>query len=565
MRSAIALVGLLSTVLAVGAAEAPAKRAGFAWQAASLIAIQDRGRFKPLETFAEESVLFVTGKRSWNKMCPIEVLFGWLVAFDREWEDHAFIRIDHTGLKQAIGLDVSRKYFTPEEARNAPGLPALVRDAMAKEQRKERASDIEKRALQLQSQRGLLDAIASGQALTILPNPSGGTEPWLALAALAERSGVPYSAPQIESLAVAMRGVLDSFMAKDAGAWNDASLKLAGLLRDDLGRGVYPDASSLSREAHYNRLRPFRWAWVLYATAFVLFLVAIAGARVWARPAALASLGLGFGLHIYGFILRCLIAGRPPVTNMYESVIWVAWGCILFSLVIWAKYRSLAIPAAASVFATVALVLADSLPLVLDPNIHPLEPVLRSNFWLTIHVLTITLSYAAFALSLCLGNVVLGGFLLRPTDTDTIQTMSLYMYRAIQIGVVLLAAGTILGGVWADYSWGRFWGWDPKEVWALIALLLYLAVLHGRFAGWLKGFGFVTGTVMAFLGVLMAWYGVNFVLGVGLHSYGFGTGGMGWVLLYVGLQVGFIAAAGVRFRKAHQGKHLSTAIFPKGT
>ena len=211
---------------------------------------------------------------------------------------------------------------------------------------------------------------------------------------------------------------------------------------------------------------------------------------------------------------------------MYESVIWVTWGCVLFSLIIWAAYRNAVIPTAATVFAIVGLVLADNLPAALDPNINPLEPVLRSNYWLTIHVLTITMSYAAFALSLCLGNVVLGNYFWRPEKTQVIQQFSLFMYRAMQIGVMLLATGTILGGVWADYSWGRFWGWDPKEVWALIALLLYLAVLHGRFTGWLRGFGFVATTVVAFLGVLMAWYGVNFVLGVGLHSYGFGTGGM---------------------------------------
>jgi ABC-type transport system involved in cytochrome c biogenesis permease subunit len=207
--------------------------------------------------------------------------------------------------------------------------------------------------------------------------------------------------------------------------------------------------------------------------------------------------------------------------------------------------------------------LADSLPLVLDPSINPLEPVLRSNYWLTIHVLTITLSYAAFALSLCLGNVVMGYYVFRPTQTAQIQNYSLYMYRAMQIGVVLLAAGTILGGVWADYSWGRFWGWDPKEVWALIALLLYLAVLHGRFTGWLKGFGFAATTIVSFLGVLMAWYGVNFVLGVGLHSYGFGSGGMGWVMGYVCLQVAFIVMGYINYQKAKSSQPLDNSIFPK--
>ena len=107
----------------------------------------------------------------------------------------------------------------------------------------------------------------------------------------------------------------------------------------------------------------------------------------------------------------------------------------------------------------------------------------------------------------------------------TIKPLSNFIYRAMQVGVLLIAAGTILGGVWADYSWGRFWGWDPKEVWALITLLVYLVPLHGRFAGWVNTFGLVVASIVCFLSVVMAWYGVNFVLGVGLHSYGFVEGG----------------------------------------
>ena len=108
---------------------------------------------------------------------------------------------------------------------------------------------------------------------------------------------------------------------------------------------------------------------------------------------------------------------------------------------------------------------------------------------------------------------------------SVIKPLSNFIYRAMQVGVLLVAAGTILGGVWADASWGRFWGWDAKEVWALVTLLVYLVPLHGRFAGWVNTFGLVIASVVCFLSVLMAWYGVNFVLGVGLHAYGFTKGG----------------------------------------
>ncbi len=128
-----------------------------------------------------------------------------------------------------------------------------------------------------------------------------------------------------------------------------------------------------------------------------------------------------------------------------------------------------------------------------------------------------------------------------------------FVYKAIQVAVVLLAAGTILGGVWADRAWGRFWGWDPKEVWALISLLVYLAILHGRYAGWFGNFGLCVGSVLGASAIAFSWYGVNFVLGVGLHSYGFGTGGQYEVGVIVLLNWAFLAAATVRYMRETRG------------
>jgi ABC-type transport system involved in cytochrome c biogenesis permease subunit len=234
---------------------------------------------------------------------------------------------------------------------------------------------------------------------------------------------------------------------------------------------------------------------------------------------------------------------------------------MLFGLVLELIYRKGVIAIGALAFAVIAVVIADNISGVVDDGIHPLEPVLRSNMWLTIHVLTITLGYAAFALSLVLGNIGLGQWVFMGRESKDLpnRQVAFYAYRAVQVGIVLLAAGTILGGVWADYSWGRFWGWDPKETWALIALLGYLALVHARFRGMVGPFGFLAGCVIAFLGVLMAWYGVNFVLGAGLHSYGFSTGGVSYVATYCCLQILFVAAAGWMRSAARKEKAESTA------
>jgi ABC-type transport system involved in cytochrome c biogenesis permease subunit len=233
---------------------------------------------------------------------------------------------------------------------------------------------------------------------------------------------------------------------------------------------------------------------------------------------------------------------------MYESVIYVGCGVALLGLVLEIIYRQKFILTAAAAVATVGLILADNCPTVLDPALQPLQPVLRSNFWLVTHVMTITLSYAAFALAMGIATITLGYYCARSTNQTAIAALSRFTYKAIQIGVLLLATGTILGGVWADYSWGRFWGWDPKEVWALIALLGYLAVLHARFAGWVGHRGLAALSVACFSLVVMAWYGVNFVLGAGLHSYGFGAGGTGFILSALGLQLLFVIVAIVRSR-----------------
>jgi ABC-type transport system involved in cytochrome c biogenesis permease subunit len=130
-----------------------------------------------------------------------------------------------------------------------------------------------------------------------------------------------------------------------------------------------------------------------------------------------------------------------------------------------------------------------------------------------------------------------------------IKPLSNFTYRAMQVGVLLVAAGTILGGVWADVSWGRFWGWDAKEVWALITLLVYLVPLHGRFAGWVNTFTLTAASVVCFASVLMAWYGVNFVLNTGLHTYGFAEGGGQGVVLTSSLAVVMVVAATAWRRK----------------
>jgi len=207
-----------------------------------------------------------------------------------------------------------------------------------------------------------------------------------------------------------------------------------------------------------------------------------------------------------------------------------------------------------------------------------MEALLRSNFWLALHVIVVTASYGAGALAWGLGNISLGYYALgryRSPKMPSAETLAAghrpagdyhapasaftrrppavcaklarHIYKSIQVAVLLLAAGTITGAIWADYAWGRYWGWDPKEVWALISLMVYLAVLHGRRAGWTGNFGIAVGAVLGATAIMMAWYGVNFILKGGLHSYGQSTGGEVYVLLCVAANWLLVALAAVRY------------------
>jgi ABC-type transport system involved in cytochrome c biogenesis permease subunit len=371
---------------------------------------------------------------------------------------------------------------------------------------------------------GLLESLLAGGAFRVIP-PLSGTD---------------WQSPSGDEMP--LRSLRDAWSGNSRQRFDRTIEEFTRLVTQT---GASPAAWRISLEVTYQKAHPFRWAWILYAAAGILLLVSRGSWEKRAYELAWVLAGSGFLLQAAGLLSRVLIAGRPPVTNMYESVIWVAFGTILFALIFEVIHRAGTFLLGAIPVAVASLILADSQPMILDRSIHPLTPVLRDNFWLTTHVLSITLSYAAFALALGVAHVILGRIIAGRDPSERLYT---YLYKTLQVGVLLLAAGTILGGVWANYSWGRFWDWDPKETWALIALIGYLFLLHGRLSGMWGGFGLAVGSVLAFMGVLMAWYGVNFVLGAGLHSYGFGTGGFPLVAAFVSLEVVFVAVAFLRKR-----------------
>lgn len=516
------------------------------------LAIQDGGRVKPFDTFARESVLLITGKQNYQGKNPTELVLSWLF-FPQEWSDVKFFQIKHLDLKKDLNMAKEEGYFSPNQIKSNPALAEIFEKLAQLNKEKRKLSPYYQAVQKLGNQVFLFNEIISGHALKLIPQKL--SHDWLSVAEIKD-----YLKNEFNKVSDAYYA---SIGKNNSTLFIEATKSFKAIAVNE-AKVEYPSEGILKLEVAYNKLRPFRLSFLMYLLSGIVFLLSFKKLKQkhFLNYVAYGLLFSGVIIHVFGFAVRCWISGRPPVSNMYESVIWVAIGILFFGGILEYIYKKKYVITISCFVAALCLFVGDSVPMVLDQSIKPLEPVLRSNFWLTTHVLIITISYAAFALAAGIGNYGLwiaggasrffriGRVKLATEDNEKLKTLSLFVYRCLQIGVLLLTAGTILGGVWADYSWGRFWGWDPKETWALIADLAYLAILHGRFTGWLKNFGTLAAAVCCFVTVIMAWYGVNFVLGVGLHSYGFGSGGVQYVAALVAVQLAFVGWAWWKHKNA---------------
>lgn len=526
--------------------------------AVDTLAVQLDGRKKPLDTVARETVATLHGSLRYQ-FASGEVLDAaqtywslWLNS--RDWNDEPFILVNYRPLKAQLGLPLEQKHFSFSSLINSD-LGLILQQAHTKQLQEQPLTRDEREALTLEDRLNLMLDTVGNPTLPLVPHPNDVKGTWVGIAEV-EQLYPPEKAARIQTQFEQLHQ-----QYQEQGDHLSALAERGAILRQsltDLSPEVYPAAATLHREVFFNHFHPFGKAWKLYAIAFLILLASQLLPNLNLYWIGMGSFFGGILIQAFGFGLRMQIAGRPPVTNMYESVVWVGFGIAVLAFCFELQTRARSYLFAAAPLAVVCLLLADSLPAVLDPSIEPLVPVLRDNFWLSIHVPTITLSYASFALAMGLGHLALVQYWRQPQGGTTASILSRLNTRVIQVGILLLTTGIILGGIWAHFSWGRFWGWDPKETWALIALLCYLAPVHGRLAGWLGQFGMNVASVLAFNAVLMAWYGVNFVLGTGLHSYGFGTGGSAVLIAsIVGLDTLFVLATVLRHRSQ---PHLDVAV-----
>ncbi len=474
------------------------------------IAIQHRGRVKPLDSFARETLRSMTGADRVGRQDPLETVLS-IVAEPDRWQTVPLIQVPFRPLREALGMDSKTPRISYQDLVASRKLMRLLPAIMDKEQRNEKLSMFDQEALDVYQRFVALSGLLEGD-LHLVPTASPAEPVWGTV-------GQPGDYPEaiqadLQKTWTQLLDELRDVRSGQRGRIERAAAALASRLRS-VNLSVYPSVWRLQTEVSYNRHAPFRSARLLYFLAALALMAGLATGRRTVTHLGQYLFGVALLFHGNGILLRVTLGGRPPVSNFYETMLWLPLVGVVIALLTEWRLRVRYLSMAAAVLAGIMLTLAEVVPL--DSSIAPVVAVLRSNFWLTIHVLTIVASYGALALAAVLAHIYSTLFL-RRRDHAALPSLDTALYRVLQVGVVLLAAGIMLGAVWANASWGRYWGWDPKETWALITLLWFLALLHGRLTGWLQGVGMALATVGGFLLLLMTYYGVSFYL-VGLHSY----------------------------------------------
>jgi cytochrome c-type biogenesis protein CcsB len=480
--------------------------------------ILSNGRVKPLQIHAKEALKFITGKSKPLEASAAQTYCQLSLSslLPQDQQTHLNLKVSHEESKKLLGLDAKAKQVSPAiVAEKMRSLGSFVRNLEKTGQKKSVSDDLN----QLMHRYNLYSSIKHGLDWNMPPSSTKND------AHLLEKTW-----PTIQQT------------IKSDEKYKEPSALMSKI--KESGNHYATLNSGYLTELTYDKLHLFHWAMLLT----ILAIAAAFGFRKEKHPVTMFLVGLVFTFEITAAIFRMIIGGRAPVTNMYETVMCVGIGGLLFAFIL-ALYRKERLYLIMGLIINlIALFMMNFATSMFDATIKPLMPVLRDNFWLATHVTSITISYAALALSWFVAIYFMVKSYFKKVDNAELRKLNTFAYDCIKIGVVLLASGIILGAVWADYSWGRFWGWDPKETWSLIALLAYMIVLHGRYAGWITTRTFMPITGLAFNSILMAWFGVNYILATGLHSYGFSSGGAFFLAVVVLIQAVIFAVFFVKTR-----------------
>lgn len=527
-------------------------------EAASRLIIQDyNGRMKPLDTMAREMVMKVAKRTKYEGREPVDQYLSWSLN-PNFWWDKPLLKVKHPGLKKLLGVDPSTTHVSAASLFDQQGqyrLAAQIEEAQRTPDRER--SKVQRALLSFDESFELLYMTFRGATLRIYPIPGDANHTWQDI----QTTHPKLDAAQQEAFGAAFDALARGVQTGDNNSVMDGITRTRAL-QAQYGAKVIPSDAKLKAELVYNRAHIFSWMMIpLLVTFGSLMLVYIwnlfrnrnqkLSFRNPLYAFGVACYGVAFVGMVIAYILRWVASGRAPLSNGHESLLFISIAVALAGLIFELVYR-LAVPAALGGLLT-CVILGVSMLSTFDPAIGPLVPVLVS-YWLNIHVTIITASYGFLGLSALIGMLTLVLMTLKaagtPTVREAIGTLDNLNKHVVIAGLGLLSVGTLLGGVWANESWGRYWGWDPKETWALITILVYAVVLHFRWIAatrsqWINA----AASSAAISSVVMTYFGVNYFL-TGLHSYAAGDAAKvpNWVYIGAAMVVALITVSGLAER-----------------
>ena len=499
------------------------------------LVIQDyEGRMKPINTYSSELLRKISNKDEYLGYNSDQLMLS-MLQVPKPWYAASVIEIarKNDSIHKILGVDKSVKYvsltdfFTEDEGKYK--LSPYLQDAyQAKPKNK-----FQKDFIDADEKVNLLFNTLQGRTLAIFPVPDHPNDKWVSFYEFKDQPEKEYFKDK-DSIYVS--NVLPLYVqtlkkASETGDYKQPNdlLKSMKSFQEKYGSNVMPSKSKIDLEILYNKIDIFNklFQFYLYLSLLMVFAVIFKIFRENKKVNGLITatkIGLIvlFLSHTAGLAIRWYLSGHAPWSNAYESMVYVAWATMFFGL---AFGRKSELTMGSTAFVT-SIILMVAHWNWLDPAIGNLQPVLDS-YWLMIHVAVIVASYGPFTLGAIIGIVALVLMLFMNKNNKekiklNIRELSIINELALTVGLIMLTIGNFLGGQWANESWGRYWGWDPKETWALISIIVYAFVIHMRFVPGLRGnFAFNWGAVIAFGSILMTYFGVNFYL-TGLHSYASG-------------------------------------------
>ncbi|KAB7889188.1 cytochrome c biogenesis protein CcsA [Poseidonibacter ostreae] len=496
---------------------------------ARLVTQSSSGRMKPVSSLNREIVQKLSGSTEFLGMNADQVVLG-MLSRPEIWRDVKMIKIKTPKLKNFLGVDKSRKHIAFSEVfKDGKYLLAKESEKASLSKPNERGT-YERDIIKIDERLNITYAVFNGSLFNVFPKVETAEE--INNAKIKHRWYTPMDAMNdfegrnktaVEAMT---RGLINSIIQNK---WTDANnfISMMATYQEKVGSKVVLSQAEIDNEIMFNEIDIFPK--VMLAYIFLGIIILIAAFFVVFNPSIkpkkttfvfFVLLSLIFAVHTYGMGFRWIISGHAPWSDTYETLLYISWSAVFAGIMFFRK--SLLALSAAVIVAGIFMFTAHLTGI--DPQITNLVPVLKS-YWLTIHVSILTASYGFFALAAILGFMTLIMFIFRtnrPHIDETIKHVTAIIEIALIVGLAAITIGNFLGGIWANESWGRYWGWDPKETWAYVSIVMYVIVVHLRFVKPLSTpFIFATASLLSFSTILMTYFGVNFYL-AGMHSYATG-------------------------------------------